>query len=74
MQPSDIRPETPVEDLVAEYPEVAGHLLEKYGLRVICCGEPVWATLGEVARTRGLEPDQVTDGLRTYLAARFAGG
>ncbi len=70
MDLSDIQPDTAVEDVVAEFPQAATYLLEQHNLRVICCGAPVWATLGQIARTRGLSPAEVVDGLRAYLAGR----
>jgi len=54
----EISTDTPVEDLVREFPEAA-IALRRFGLVCIQCGEPYWGTLGELAADRGvtdLEP------------------
>ena len=43
-----------IEDLVKELPE-AVRLLMKYGIVCIACGEPVWGTLEENARKKGIK-------------------
>lgn len=42
-----------IEDLVREYPELIRPLAEK-GLVCVACGEPLWGTLGDLARARGV--------------------
>ena len=49
--------ETLVEDLVDQYPKVAGWL-SKRGLRCVVCGEPFWGTMGELAKEDGLNEEQ----------------
>ena len=43
-----------VEDLVEHYPELIGPLTHR-GVVCMVCGEAYWGTLGELARTRGVE-------------------
>ena len=45
---------TTIEEIVDEYPELVRPLRE-YGIKCIACGEPVWGTLEENARLKGIE-------------------
>lgn len=47
-----------VEDIIKEYPELNIYLIKK-GIRCIVCGEPVWATLGELIEWKGMDVDRV---------------
>ena len=49
-----ITPTTTIEEIVEEYPELVRPLRE-YGIKCIACGEPVWGTLEENARLKGIE-------------------
>jgi hybrid cluster-associated redox disulfide protein len=49
-----IRPETPIEEIVARYPELVSVLMD-YGIVCVVCGEPIWGTLEEVATSRGVD-------------------
>ncbi|MCD6500127.1 MAG: hypothetical protein J7M25_17680 [Deltaproteobacteria bacterium] len=51
-----IAKETPVEDLVEEYPEAAGWMSRR-GLRCVVCGEPFWGSLEELATEDGVVGD-----------------
>ncbi len=42
-----------IEDLVNEHPEVIAPLAE-LGIVCIACGEPVWGTLEELVKTKGI--------------------
>ena len=42
-----------IEDIVEQYPETIG-LMQEMGVQCILCGEPVWGTLGENVRDKGL--------------------
>ena len=46
-----------VEELVDKFPGIVGYLGD-LGLRCIVCGEPVWGTLGELARDKGFTQEQ----------------
>ena len=70
MRPSDIDEQTNIEDLVATWPGVVGFLMDRFSLRLICCGTPVWANLGQVARNKGIPPDEVVQALQRELGAR----
>jgi len=49
-----IKPDTTIEEIVQKYPELVRPLME-YGIKCIACGEPVWGTLEENAREKGIE-------------------
>jgi methionine synthase II (cobalamin-independent) len=49
-----ITPSTSIEEIVEVYPELVRPLRE-YGIKCIACGEPVWGTLEENARLKGIE-------------------
>lgn len=60
--------DTPVEDLVRDYPEAVGFLTRR-GLRCIRCGEPLWCTLGELFREdKVAEPETLLAKLNEFLA------
>ena len=42
-----------IEDIVEQYPETIGPMQEM-GVQCILCGEPVWGTLEEKVRDKGL--------------------
>ena len=52
-----------IEDLVRAYPKSVS-LLMKYGVQCITCGEPVWGTLGENIRMKGVDPEPVMNALQ----------
>jgi hypothetical protein len=61
--------ETPVEELVADYPAAAGFLADHH---VVCirCGEPYWGTLGELMAAKDIPaPDALLAELNAFLAA-----
>jgi methionine synthase II (cobalamin-independent) len=43
-----------IEDLAKEYPKAVGLLLKK-GIVCIQCGAPIWGTLEEIARRKGVQ-------------------
>jgi methionine synthase II (cobalamin-independent) len=45
---------TLIEEITEKYPELIGPLRE-HGIVCIRCGEPIWGTLEEVAREKGIE-------------------
>ena len=49
-----------IEELVRHYPESVRFLSEK-GIKCIACGEPVWGTLSEAAREKGIDNDTLDD-------------
>lgn len=58
-----------IEELVTIYPGIVGFLGEK-GLRCIICGEPVWGTIGDMARDKGFTPEQI-ENLVEELNSRY---
>ncbi len=48
-----IKPDTTIEEIVEKYPELVRPLME-YGIQCMACGEPVWGTLQENARRKGV--------------------
>lgn len=55
-----IEPTTPIEALVEEVPGVVGYLIDQ-GLPCIVCGQPVWGTLGEMAREKGWTEEEIEE-------------
>jgi methionine synthase II (cobalamin-independent) len=58
-----------IEDLVKNYPASIKFLAEK-GIKCIACGEPIWGTLEEAAREKGIEEetiDAIVFELKIYL-------
>ncbi|MFZ0390397.1 MAG: DUF1858 domain-containing protein [Calditrichia bacterium] len=48
-----IRKEMPVEEIVGNHPELVRPLME-FGIKCIVCGEPLWGTLEQAAREKGV--------------------
>ncbi len=48
-----IDPDTPIEQLVRDFPEAVS-ILRGFGIVCIQCGEPVWGTLREAAAEKGI--------------------
>lgn len=49
-----------VEDLVEELPDSVLFLRER-GLVCILCGEPVWGTLNDLAKSKGFTDEQIDE-------------
>jgi iron-sulfur cluster repair protein YtfE (RIC family) len=47
-----------IEDLVEKIPESVSFLREK-GIVCVVCGEPVWGSLNEVAKQKGLSDESI---------------
>ena len=45
---------TTIEDIVNDYPELIRPLKE-YGITCVACGEPIWGTLEENAKEKGIK-------------------
>ena len=70
-----IRRDTPIEELVGSLPQSVGYLMRK-GIQAIACGEPIWGTVEDAAKARGLtdtEIDEIVAALSGLLAARQSG-
>jgi methionine synthase II (cobalamin-independent) len=65
-----LRKEMFIEDVVREYPE-AVRPLAKAGLVCVACGEPLWGTLAELAREKGLQDvDNILNKINRHLKSR----
>jgi methionine synthase II (cobalamin-independent) len=53
-----IHAEILIEDLVRAFPETIKILSEK-GIRCLACGEPIWGTLAEAAKSKGYTDEQI---------------
>ena len=53
-----------IEDVVTAHPPIVTWLIETHGIRVIRCGAPIWATVGELAEQHRLEPLEFLQGRR----------
>lgn len=59
--------DTPIEDLVLQFPEAVG-FLTRHGVRCIRCGEPLWCTLGELFQEDGVEnPQRLLEDLIAHI-------
>lgn len=52
-----------VADLIAAYPFAVSFLSDR-NLYCIICGEPVWGTIGELARDKNFDPQQIEELIR----------
>ena len=64
---SDISGDLTVEELVDEYPSAVS-FLQKEGVVCVKCGEPVWGTLEEAIRRKGLDVQVTLARLGEFLA------
>ncbi len=59
--------DTPIEELVEQFPEAVG-FLSRRGVRCIRCGEPLWCTVGELLVEDGVEnPQLLIDELNEHI-------
>jgi iron-sulfur cluster repair protein YtfE (RIC family) len=49
-----------IEELVIKFPESVKFLMDK-GIKCIACGEPVWGTLEENAKEKGMDDDTIEE-------------
>jgi methionine synthase II (cobalamin-independent) len=47
-----------IEDLIRKVPNSVAFLMKK-GIKCIACGEPIWGTLEEAAREKGMSTGQI---------------
>ncbi len=47
-----------IEELVIKYPDSVKFLMDK-GIKCIACGEPVWGTLEENAKEKGMDDESI---------------
>lgn len=69
-----IRRDMPIEELVTALPESVRYLMRK-GIQAIACGEPIWGTVEDAAKAKGLtdtEIDEIVADLSGLLAAKGA--
>lgn len=53
-----IEPSNTIEELLEQYPGINKFLMNK-GIFCIKCGEPVWATIEEMIKEKGLDVEKV---------------
>ena len=62
-----ITKESDIEDIVDNYPELIRPLKE-HGIACIVCGEPVWGTLEDIAKSKNIENlDQIIESMNTII-------
>lgn len=49
-----------IDELIELYPKAVGFLAQK-GIQCIACGEPVWGTLEELAKQKGLSEVEIDE-------------
>ncbi len=58
-----IQRNTTIEEIVNSYPELIKPLRE-YGIKCIMCGEPIWGTLEENAKEKGISDEKLDEIVR----------
>lgn len=53
-----IHKDTLIEELVTQIPQSVSFLMKK-GVKCIACGEPIWGTLEDAAKTKGLNDKEI---------------
>lgn len=53
-----ITKEITIEELVESVPDSVNYLMEK-GIKCIACGEPIWGTLEDAAKEKGLNDNEI---------------
>ncbi len=48
-----------IEDLITRHPDSVHDLMKK-GIRCLICGEPIWGTLEEAAKEKGLTDAEIS--------------
>ncbi len=49
-----IKPQTTIEEIVSQHPELIRPLME-YGIKCVACGEPIWGSIEENASEKGID-------------------
>lgn len=60
-----IKPSDSVEELLEKYPGINTFLMKR-GIHCIQCGEPVWKTLEELIREKGLDMEKIISELNQH--------
>ena len=47
-----------IEDLVEQFP-FSVRFMAEHGIRCIACGEPIWGTLEEACREKGMDEEKI---------------
>ncbi len=47
-----------IEEIIETYPDSIKYLMDK-GIKCLVCGEPVWGTLEESAKSKGFSDEQI---------------
>jgi hybrid cluster-associated redox disulfide protein len=53
-----ITKEITIEELIETVPQSVKYLMEK-GIKCIACGEPIWGTLEDAAKEKGLSEEEI---------------
>ncbi|MCD6205144.1 MAG: DUF1858 domain-containing protein [Candidatus Marinimicrobia bacterium] len=62
-----ISKDSDIEDIVSDYPQLIRPLKE-HGIACIVCGEPVWGTLDDIAKSKNIENlDQIIESMNTII-------
>ncbi|HFE62866.1 hypothetical protein B1H10_00750 [candidate division KSB1 bacterium 4484_188] len=62
-----IQKDTTIEEIVVSFPELVRPLME-HGIKCIACGEPVWGTVEENAKEKGITNlDEIIDSLNEKI-------
>jgi methionine synthase II (cobalamin-independent) len=59
----EITPDILIEDLVELYPDSV-KILREYGLICVICGEPIWGTLDDLAKSKGIDDETIRQMIR----------
>ena len=47
-----------IEELITQVPQSVSYLMKK-GIKCIACGEPIWGTLEDAAKTKGFNDKEI---------------
>ncbi len=56
--------DTLIEDLVLKHPQAVEPLMH-HGIKCIECGEPIWGTIAEAAKDKGLDESQLQQAIKS---------
>lgn len=54
----NITKEITIEELIETVPQSVKYLMER-GIKCIACGEPIWGTLDDAAKEKGLSDEEI---------------
>lgn len=66
MSINEITPDTLIEDIVSDMPDLVG-LLAKLGVVCVKCSDPFWGTIGDYCRIKNMDVDEIIAKINTEM-------